>query len=67
MASTADGGLQVAVIPIRPPDLLLMVARERGPQFHRVELAGLARLVEVTRTVAMAVTVGEPDRPSALG
>ena len=67
MAYTAEGGLQIAVLPLGSPDQLLMVAREKGPQFHRVELARLTRLVEVTRTVMLAVAPGGKQLSSVLG
>jgi acetolactate synthase regulatory subunit len=67
MAYTAEGGLQIAVLPIGSPDQLLMVARGTGPQFHRVELARLARLVEVTRIIAMGTGLRDQRPSSVLG
>ena len=67
MAYAAADGLQIAVMPLGPPDQLLVVIREKGPRFHRVELARLARLVEVTRIIAMATALRDPLPSSVLG
>lgn len=53
-AFAVEGGVRFAAAPIRLADEVLFVARELGPSFHRVELARLARLVEVARTIAVA-------------
>jgi hypothetical protein len=67
MAYAAADGLQIAVMPLGSPDQLLIVIREKGPLFHRVELARLARLVEVTRIIAMATALRDPLPSSVLG
>jgi hypothetical protein len=50
-ATTVDGGPHLAVAPVGGPDLLLVVARQDAPPFHRVETSRLGVLAGVTATM----------------
>lgn len=52
-ACLSVGGLHLASVPIEQAGLHLVVARDQGPAFHRVELDKLVRVVEIVATLAL--------------
>jgi hypothetical protein len=48
---SVGGGVHYAAVPVEALGLVLLVAREEGAKFHRVELMRLERLIEVVEAI----------------